>query len=160
MSAGSLVASGIGVFLLIVTAYVLIGGTLATTEVMVEAQGNLAAYQEARMRTAIEIQNVAIINNETLNVEVKNIGGESITAVPLMDVYINDGSLPRYVPYGQGDGICWNAIEIAPDDIHPGQLDPGETLYIEIISSDEQIESTWIQVVTPNGVRSSTYIGK
>lgn len=42
MSAGPLVASGIGILLLVVTAYVLVGGTLATTEVMVEAQGNLA----------------------------------------------------------------------------------------------------------------------
>lgn len=159
MGAAPLVASGIGIALLIVTAYVLIGGTLATTEVMVEAQTNLAAYQEARMRTAIEIQNAAIVGNETLSVEVKNIGGESITDIPLMDIYINSGSLPRYVPYGQGDGTYWNSTEIAPDDIHPGQLDPGETLYIEIIS-DGRIESTWIQVVTPNGVRSSTYIGE
>jgi len=44
---GTLVASGIGILLLVVTAYVLVGGTLATTEVMVEAQSNLAMYQEA-----------------------------------------------------------------------------------------------------------------
>jgi len=74
MSAGPLVASGIGILLLVVTAYVLVGGTLATTEVMVEAQSNLAMYQEARMRTAIEIQNTTIVDNETLSVEVKNTG--------------------------------------------------------------------------------------
>ena len=53
MSAGPLIASGIGVILLVATAYVLVGGTLATTEVMVEAQNSLVAQQEIRMRTAI-----------------------------------------------------------------------------------------------------------
>ena len=66
MSAGPLVASGIGILLLVVTAYVLVGGTLATTEVMVEAQSNLAMYQEARMRTAIEIQNTTL-SDQTLS---------------------------------------------------------------------------------------------
>ncbi len=157
MSAGPLVASGIGILLLVVTAYVLVGGTLATTEVMVEAQSNLAMYQEARMRTAIEIQNTTIVDNETLSVEVKNTGGEPVVDIPLIDVYISNGSAPVYVPYGNEGGNYWNSAGIDPDHIHPGQLDPGETLTIRV-THEKDAKPTWVQVVTPNGVSSSAYI--
>ncbi|HOB17541.1 MAG TPA: flagellar protein FlaF [Candidatus Methanoculleus thermohydrogenotrophicum] len=157
MSAGPLVASGIGILLLVVTAYVLVGGTLATTEVMVEAQGNLAMYQEARMRTAIEIQNTTL-SDQTLSVEVKNTGSEPIVDIPLIDVYLCMGNdAPVYVPYGKEDVNYWNNAGIDPDHIHPGQLDPGETLTLSITHEDSK-KPTWVQVVTPNGVSSSTYI--
>ncbi len=157
MSAGPLVASGIGILLLVVTAYVLVGGTLATTEVMVEAQSNLAMYQEARMRTAIEIQNTTIVDNETLSVEVKNTGGEPVVDIPLIDVYISNGSAPVYVPYGNEGGNYWSNMGIDPDHIHPGQLDPDETLTIRV-THEKDAQHTWVQVVTPNGVSSSAYI--
>ncbi|GLI46159.1 flagellar protein FlaF [Methanoculleus bourgensis] len=157
MSAGPLVASGIGILLLVVTAYVLVGGTLATTEVMVEAQSNLAMYQEARMRTAIEIQNTTIVDNETLSVEVKNTGSEPVVDIQLIDVYINNGNAPVYVPYKKEGGNYWNSTGIDPDHIHPGQLDPGETLTLRV-PYEKDAQPTWVQVVTPNGVSSSAYI--
>lgn len=150
MSAGPLVASGIGIFLLVVTAYILIGGTLTTTEVMVEAQSNLAAYQEARMRTAIAIQNTTL-DGPTLYVEVKNTGSEPIVEIPSIDVYLQNENEPVYVPFGN-----WSTVSITPDGIHPGQFDPGETLNLSVTTEDANL--TWVQVVTPNGVSSSAYI--
>ena len=67
MSAGPLVASGVGILLLVVTAYVLIGGTLTTTEVMVEAQ-TTSQPTRRRMRTSIAIQNTNL-DAQTLSVE-------------------------------------------------------------------------------------------
>lgn len=152
MSAGPLVASGIGILLLVVTAYVLVGGTLATTEVVVEAQSNLAMHQEARMRTAVEIQNTTIVDNRTLYVEVKNTGSEPIVDIPLIDVYLHIGGAPAYVPYGTG----WSKENITPDDIHPGEFDPGETLNLSV-PYEMDADLTWVQVVTPNGVSCSAY---
>ncbi|WP_332449532.1 flagellar protein FlaF [Methanoculleus sp.] len=150
MSAGPLVASGIGILLLVVTAYVLVGGTLATTEVMVEAQNNLAVHQETRMRTAIAIQNTTIAD-QTLRVEVKNTGSEPIFDIPSVDVYLQSGGVPVYIPYGN-----WSNEGITPDEIHPGGLDPGETLTLAVEFAAP--DPTWVQVVTPNGVSSSTYL--
>ncbi|MCK8517517.1 flagellar protein FlaF [Methanoculleus sp. 7T] len=152
MSAGPLVASAVGILILVVTAYVLVGGTLATTEVVVEAQSNLAMNQEARMRTAIEIQNTTIVDNRTLSVEVKNTGSEPIVDIPLIDVYLHIEDAPVYVPYGTG----WSKENITPDDIHPGEFDPGETLTLSI-THEKDANPAWVQVVTPNGVSCSAY---
>jgi len=156
MSAGPLVASGVGILLLVVTAYVLIGGTLTTTEVMVEAQSNLVAYQEARMRTSIAIQET-VIDNQTLYVKVKNTGSESIVDFPSIDVYLQVEGEPVYVPYGT-DLNHWSKVSIEPDGVHPGQIDPGETLTISITYAVGVTPPTWVQVVTPNGVTGSAYI--
>ena len=155
MSAGPLVASGIGILLLVVTAYVLIGGTLATTEVMVEAQNTLITHQETRMRTAIAIQNTTI-NDRTLYVEVKNTGSEPVVDIPSIDVYLQNGGVPAYIPYENGT-IHWEGNGITPDEVHPGELDPGETLNLSVTYQDG-IDPTWVQVVTPNGVSSSAYL--
>lgn len=155
MSAGPLVASGVGILLLVATAYVLIGGTLATTEVMVEAQSNLAAYQEARMRTAVAIQNTTIADR-TLYVEVKNTGSEPVVGISSIDVYLQSGGVPVYIPYEDG-ATHWKRVNITPDEVHPGELDPGETLNLSVTLQDE-INPTWVQVVTGNGVASSAYI--
>ncbi len=155
MSAGPLVASGVGILLLVATAYVLIGGTLATTEVMVEAQSNLATYQEAKMRTAIEIQNTTIAD-PTLYVEVMNTGSEPVVEISSIDVYLQSGGVPVYIPYKDGVNH-WDRVSIAPDEVHPGELDPGETLNLSV-TYQEEINPTWVQIVTPNGVSSSAYI--
>jgi len=150
MSAGPLIASGVGILLLVATAYILIGGTLVTTEVMVEAQSNLATYQEARMRTAIAIQNTSIADS-TLFVEVENTGSEPVVGIPSIDVYLQSRGVPVYIPYGN-----WSTVNITPDEVHPGELDPGETLNLSVTYQD--VIPTWVQVVTPNGVSSSAYI--
>jgi flagellar protein FlaF len=148
MSAGPLVASGIGILLLVATAYVLVGGTLATTEVMVEAQSNLVTQQEARMRTAIAIQSTTI-GESVLHVEVKNTGSEPVVEIAAIDVYLGIENVPVYI----GN---WTRETITPDEIHPGELDPGETLTLSI--GFEGQNPTWVQVVTPNGVSSSAYL--
>ena len=148
MSAGPLIASGIGVILLVATAYVLVGGTLATTEVMVEAQNSLVVQQEIRMRTAITIQD-ATIEGQTLYVDLKNTGSEPIVDVAAIDVYIYRDGTPHYT----GD---WTVVDISPDDIHPGMLDPGETLTLAI--RFEGNSPGYVQIVTGNGISSSAYV--
>ena len=148
MSAGPLVATGIGVLLLVATAYILVGGTLATTEVMVEAQSSLIAHQETRMRTAITIQNTTI-EGSLLYVEVENTGSEPIVEIAAMDVYLYTDGTPAYA----GN---WSRVRITPDDVHPWELDPGETLNLSVEFEGDL--PRYVQVVTGNGVSSSAYI--
>ncbi|MDI3507486.1 MAG: archaeal flagellar protein FlaF [Methanomicrobiaceae archaeon] len=156
MSAGPIVASGVGILLLVVTAYVLIGGTLTTTEVLVEAQSSLAAQQEARMRTAIAIQETTL-NNQSLSVEVDNTGSEPVVDISSIDVYLHYETGPVYIPYEKGDVNYWNNVRINPDGVHPGQWDPDETLTL-IVTFEEGATPICVQVVTPNGVSASAYI--
>lgn len=156
MSAGPIVASGVGILLLVVTAYVLIGGTLTTTEVLVEAQSSLAAQQEARMRTAIAIQETAL-NNQTLYVELENTGSEPIVDISSIDVYLHyEETGPVYIPFSTGPSH-WSKGTIEPDGVHPGQWDAGETLTLSV-TFEEDATPICVQVVTPNGVSASAYI--
>lgn len=156
MSAGPIVASGVGILLLVVTAYVLIGGTLTTTEVLVEAQSSLAAQQEARMRTAIAIQETTL-NNQNLSVEVDNTGSEPVVDISSIDVYLHyEETGPVYIPFGTGPSH-WSKVTIEPDGVHPGQWDPDETLTL-IVTFEEGATPICVQVVTPNGVSASAYI--
>ena len=148
MSAGPLIASGVGILLLVATAYILVGGTLATTEVMVEAQSSLAVNQEVRMRTAVTIQNTTI-EGSTLYVEVENTGSEPIVEIASMDIYLYAGGTPAYTRN-------WSTVRIIPDDVHPGELDPGETLNLSV--GFEGDSPGFVKIVTPNGVCGSAYI--
>lgn len=108
------------------------------------------------MRTAIEIQGAEITEN-ILHIQVKNTGSESIVDIALIDVYIDTGDDPVYVPCGTEGSLYWWNAGIDPDAIHPGALDPGETLTIGI-AHNLDTDPLWVQVVTPNGVTSSAYI--
>ncbi|MDN7023382.1 flagellar protein FlaF [Methanoculleus sp. FWC-SCC1] len=153
MSVGSLVASGIGILMLIITAYILVGGTLGTAELVVMAQGDLAVQQEIRMRTNIDISATSLDEvGKALYVEVANSGNEPIVNFEHMDVYLVTTGSPVYCSYGTD----WSVVGISPDSIHPGQLDPGEVLNLSVTYAADA--PTWVQVTTGNGVYDSAYI--
>ncbi|RXE55288.1 flagellar protein FlaF [Methanoculleus taiwanensis] len=153
MSVGSLVASGIGILLLVITAYILVGGTLGTAELVVMAQGDLAIQQEMRMRTNIDVAATSLdAAGKVLYVEVENSGNEPIVSFAHMDVYLVTSGSPIYNPYGTN----WTVVAISPDQIHPNQLDPGEVLNLSVPYSGD--DPTWVQVTTGNGVYDSAYI--
>ncbi len=157
MSAGSLVATGFGIVLLVVTAYILVGGTLSMAERAISAQSELAQQQEIRMRTSIEIVNATDdASASTLYIEIRNTGSEPIVNYSHMDVYVVNESLPIYYPYGSGSG-SWSINVIKPDTIHPGQLDPDEVMNISVRYPGKS--PIWIQVTTGNGVYDSVQIG-
>ncbi len=156
MSVGSLVASGIGILLLVITAYVLVGGTLGTAELVVMAQSDLAIQQETRMRTNIDIAATSLdAAEQVLYVEVENSGNEPIVNFAHMDVYLVTSGSPVYYPYGTGEDT-WQYVAINPDQIHPRQLDPGEVLNLSVLYTGD--DPTWVQVTTGNGVYDSAYI--
>jgi flagellar protein FlaF len=156
MGTASLVATAIGILLLIVTAYVLAGGTLSVADAVATAERDAAARHEIRMRTSIQIVSATLdTNSSTIMLDLENTGSEPIGDYEHTDVYLMQEGIPLHCPYGSGTGT-WSVSAIQPDEIHPGYLDPGETLTATVSYSGSS--PSWIQVTTPLGVSDSDYL--
>ncbi|MDT8357390.1 MAG: hypothetical protein RQ758_02680 [Methanomicrobiaceae archaeon] len=157
MGSAALVATAIALVLLLITAYVIVGGTLATAQVVSLAQDDKVDRQETRIHTSISITGTALSDtNPELYVLVENTGSETITDLAHMDVLLISRAEPVYYPSGSGSGT-WSVVEIIPDQVHPGALDPDEVMNISVryVSPDSPF---WVKVITPNGVYDSSYI--
>ncbi|MDG6256121.1 MAG: hypothetical protein QCH35_00825 [Methanomicrobiaceae archaeon] len=157
MGLGSLIASAVAITLLVITAYVIIGGTIATAEIVSLAQDEHARTLQKAIRTSIDIVQVDVdANASVVNVDVYNAGSEIIADFDRMDVFVIYDAEPQYVSVGTGPGT-WSRGAITPDAVHPGQLDPGETVTISIAYTGGD-PPAWVQVTTGNGVCDSAYV--
>ena len=161
MAAASLVATAIGIVLLIVTAYVLVGGTLTATETLMNAQSEMTSARTRILGTSVTITGW----NGTVNpllLDVENTGSESIPDLEFMDVFLLQDGLPvRYFYSESGVTGSWSRIPgmgISPDLVHPGQWDPNETLHIQVLYQAGSPVPVWAEVVTGNGATDSTYL--
>lgn len=131
MGFASIVATALGIILLIVTAYVLVSGVLVASETVVAAQKDMTAIQVEMLGTSLEI-----IEATNDNLTVTNTGSEPIRDFENMDLYINNGSgwdLYRY-------NTDWTA-----DNTY---VNPGKSVVIS-----HNIGSSYeVKIVTPNGV--------
>ena len=59
MAVAELIGAAIGVLLLVMVAYLLVGSTLSTAELMVTAQKDVTLQQESRMHTLFSITDQA-----------------------------------------------------------------------------------------------------
>lgn len=156
MGTASLVATAIGILLLIVTAYVLAGGTLSVADAVASAERDAAAQHELRMRTSFQILSAHLSTNvSTLEIDLENTGSEPIGDFEHTDVYLLQDGTPVHYAYGSGTG-SWSVVSIQPDEIHPGYLDPGETMTAVISYGGSP--PTWFQVTTSSGVSDSDYV--
>lgn len=156
MGTASLIATSIAILLLVITAYVLVSGTIGTAEVVISAQRDATSTHEARLRTSIGINTTLLVPGiSTLYILVENTGSEVITDFDHLDIYISDGGSPVYYPRGAVPGT-WSLVTITPDAVHPGQLDPDETMNISVIYAGNDPE--WVQVTTNNGIYDSSYV--
>lgn len=157
MGLESLIASAVAIILLVITAYVIIGGTIATAEVVALAQEEQAHTISKAMRTSIDIVDVAVdANASVMYVEVYNAGSEIVAGFDDMDVFVIYDAEPCYVPEGTGPGT-WSVVGITPDAVHPGQLDPEETVNISVAFTGGDAPA-WVQITTGNGVYDSAYV--
>lgn len=138
MAAASLVATAFGIIIIIVTAYVLAGGTLLTSEVVMNAQKDMTELQEKMLGTSMRV-----ISNRTdgsyFYIQVLNDGREPIRDFEHIDVYLahsTDGwSRYTYVSSGTPSSGEWTKEsdfiriiegEFVKESIYPKQWDPGE----------------------------------
>jgi flagellar protein FlaF len=157
MAVGELIGAAIGVLLLIIVAYVLMGSTLSTAVIVSSAQKDMAQQQEVRLNTQIAVS--PTVNSGNVSFTVTNTGSETINDVAHMDVFIYDQT---------GDVIwCTNSTGLATgtsdiwyfDGTPSYSLNPGGS-FTGTSDVGSQIQA-WtspirIKVVTANGVYNST----
>jgi len=164
MAVAEIIGAAIGVRLLVVVAYVLVGGTLSAAETMATAQKDITLLQETRLRTSFNISSTEPQGNcamgACLNFSITNNGNEAIIDLPHMDVFsynATNGERYTYVKKEDdvGEPYTWTVRFFGNDVIHTGELDPGVTLWIKTNLPSDYVPTN-IQVTTGNGVSASS----
>jgi flagellar protein FlaF len=160
MAVAEIIGAAIGIMLLVIVAYMLVGSVLTTADVVTTAQKDLTLQNEARLRTSISLTNgEAEITGSGINFSVKNTGNEVISDFTHMDIYTWDGAKPGYDYYTYNKDLPgspgnWSILRFDNDIIHPNQLDPGEKMWVWVTFTGGS--PVWFQVTTGNGVNAQT----
>ena len=158
MAVAEIIGAAIGVMMLVIVAYMLVGSVLTAAEVVSNAQKDLTLLSEARLRTSINVnKSETSIVGQGLNFSVTNTGNEIISDFNHMDIYTWDGSATGRYTYNKtltGTPGYWSITRFDSDIIHPNQLDPGEKMWVwaTFTGADPQ----WFLVSTSNGVNAQT----
>jgi flagellar protein FlaF len=158
MGAATMIATGIAIILLILTGYILIGGTLSTARIVALAQQAAAEREAQRMHTQIRIHSAVTDTSSCQTViEVNNTGSEVLGTFDRWEVYLlQDGTPYMYLNRSAG-GPNWTYFIEPPDQVNPGLLDPDEVVNITVPYESARGDATWVKVVTANGVYDSAY---
>ncbi|MDI9633113.1 MAG: hypothetical protein QFX32_03545 [Methanolinea sp.] len=155
MAAASLVATAFGIIVIIVTAYVLAGSTLVTSEVVSTAQKDMTEIQLKMLGTSVQYVDSSL-SPGTVYIELGNNGREPIRDYRYMDVFVSDEISREWFrfPYSDYPQVgSWSIEEIRDNLIYPNQWDPGETINISVRYAG--ISPSYFKIVTPNGVALS-----
>jgi flagellar protein FlaF len=160
MAVAEIIGAAVGVLLLVAVAYILVGTTLSTAELVVSAQNDLTLQNEQRLRTDLVISE-KMIDGNAINFSVINTGNEIISNFQHVDVYsyvTGDTGYQyyRYDKYATGDDGNWTITRFENDYLHPKSLDPGETMWC--LANFSGTNPIWIQIATANGVSASAYL--
>jgi flagellar protein FlaF len=162
MAVAEIIGAAVGVLLLVIVAYVIVGGTLSAGETIASAQKDLAQLSEARLRTSITLNKTETnMHGQGLNFSVSNTGNEVIGDFSHMDILIRtDGETGEYQHLTFDKSTCgtegtWCIYgNLVPDTIHPNQLDPGEKMWVWATFTAGSPE--WFQITTGNGINAQT----
>jgi flagellar protein FlaF len=154
MAVADLIGAAVGVMLLVIVAYLLVGSTLSTAEIVTSAQKATALQEQTQLRTDFTIGDVAW-DGFNINCTINNTGKEIISDFKHMDVIVYTPSAGyRVYPYSATEAAgTWTIIDRGQEIIHPSELDPGETYRILIETTGET--PAWFQITTGNGVYDS-----
>jgi hypothetical protein len=155
MAVADLIGAAVGVMLLVIVAYLLVGSTLSTAEIVTNAQKAAALQEQTQLRTDFTIGEV-IPEGSNINCTINNTGKEIISDFKHMDVIVYDSGTGDFqvYPYSVTGGTgTWRIISKGQEIIHPSELDPGETYRIFIETTEAS--PAWFQITTGNGVYDS-----
>jgi len=180
MAGAIIIACAIGILLLVLVGYVLVGSTLASADSIASAQKDMALEKDEQAHTAIQLLAMPTnpweviwgggVGYHLIRFQLKNIGSEPIGDFNRTDMFITkktDGITQRYsfngsrnLP-GSNESKTWGYTTITPDTTHPYMLDPGETMTVEIdflVFGNEAHPKYTVNVTTPNGITNRSGI--
>jgi flagellar protein FlaF len=165
VAVAEIIGAAVGVLLLIIVAYIVVGSTLSTAETVSNAQKDLTLQHESRLQTSFVISDKSR-NGPVVNISITNTGTEVISDFSHMNIFTyTDGDIQGYrhlifdkmVCGAEGTWCIPEELGIVPDIIHPNQLDPGEKMWI-MATSPSGTAPDWCQVTTGNGVYAAAYL--
>jgi archaellum component FlaG (FlaF/FlaG flagellin family) len=172
MAVAEIIGSAVGVFLLVIVAYLLVGGTLSTAETVVAAQKDITLLHETRLGTKVELSDVVPPEGGVMNFTIINTGSSSINDIAHLDVMLydstngytyilhvkNTATPPESLDPNSLDDYTWTDTEYTYDDIHYRQLDPGTTMKAEVKIPQDAPIPTKLQVTTSNGITAVSVV--
>jgi archaeal flagellar protein FlaF len=159
VAVSEIIGAAVGVILLVVVAYVVVGSTLFAAETVTTAQKDVTQLQEIRMRTSFAITDQKN-SSSVIYANITNTGTEIISDFKHMDVIVydkvkNDYQVCTYDATGGAAGQ-WNIANRYDEFIHPNELDPGEKYQIRVSSMGTS--PRWFQITTANGIYASAFV--
>lgn len=163
MAVAEIIGAAVGVLLLVIVAYLLVGGTLSTAETVVTAQKDMTLIQESRLRTHISIES-ATISGPNITFSITNDGDEPILDLSHIDIFSYNSTNKDYIHYKYDDAKkvtqeTWFDISFDNAVIHAGQLDPGVTMHGVAVVYEGDVPHN-IRIITPNGISAETTLPK
>ena len=159
MALAGIIGTAVGVILLIVVAYVVVGATLTAAETMADAQKDVTLQNQMRIGTAFTISN-QIHNSSIIYTNVTNTGTEIIRDFNHMDIllYSNESDTYQICIYNTtySTQCTWLISEHYQDYIHPSELDPGEKYQFQVNTG--MFSPDWFQITSGNGVYASAFV--
>ncbi|HNX17336.1 MAG TPA: hypothetical protein PKM50_03295 [Methanoregula sp.] len=167
MAVADLVGAAVGVLLLILVAYILVGSTLSTAEIVTNAQKAVTLQEQTQLRTDFAINNITTAtiidgnNDYAFNCTIKNTGKEIISDFQHMDVIAYDGlTIFQLYTFNSDNEVVipgtWTIVDKGNEIIHKSELDPGESYTIMVTTSG--ISPYWFQITTANGAFASNLL--
>ena len=87
MAVADLIGAAVGVMLLVIVAYLLVGSTLSTAEIVTNAQKAAALQEQTQLRTDFSLENITT-ENSFINCTIHNTGKEVISDFKHMDAVV------------------------------------------------------------------------
>ena len=159
MAVAEIIGAAIGVMLLVIVAYMLVGSVLTAAEVVNNAQKDNTLQQEIRLGTNFEIRDKikTTVGPYFINVSINNTGREVIRDFSHMDIfaYLSDSTDYQHLTPDNDCTTDETWCYRVSGNVIPKQLDPDKTMWINATLS-QSYDS--IRIVTSNGVYHSTTI--
>ncbi|ABS55862.1 hypothetical protein Mboo_1344 [Methanoregula boonei 6A8] len=165
MAVADMIGAAVGVILLVIVAYLLVGSVLSISQTVTSAQKSATLLEEQQLKTELAITNTSTeidsnSNMMDINCTISNTGSEIISDFSQMDVYVYDSGTGSYQLYryasAAGTAGTWTIVDRGTDIVHPLELDPGETYRILVQTTGAS--PAWFQITTANAVSASSYL--
>jgi len=159
MAVADLIVAAVGVILLVIVAYLLVGAVISTSQIVTNAQKSATLLEENQLKTDFSITNATITDASDFICTLDNTGNEPISDFTHMDVIVYDKSSNTYNLYPYSTSAIpgtWNIVSQGNDLTHPSELYPGNSYIIKVMTTGSS--PYWFQITTGNGVYASAFL--